>query len=129
MSRTAQLAEDRRRIQDEADPIGLLTEIAKGKPISILDWEGEIVGVDRPTIDHRVTAARELLRKIVPDLRSVDVTANEGAGITFVFDTAGVPLPGSQRAPIDADQVLDQVSGHLMKSIEDAVIEDDDDAD
>jgi len=111
-SRAEQLQQDRDRIR-RSDPIGVLIAVAQGKPLAKLDWEGGIIDFERPSMDHRIVAARELVKKIAPDLRSVDVTANEGAGLTFIIDTS-VPLPGSQkRIAINGDQVIDHIAQHI----------------
>ena len=103
----------------EADPIGFLSDVMRGKPIEELDWEGEFVGYARPSMDHRVVAARELLKKVVPDLKSVDVTAADNAGITFNFESP-IPLPHSQPVKtitVDADAAADQITDAILTSV------------
>lgn len=122
MPRKVELALDRERIM-KADPISFLSDVMAGKPVEELDWEGEVIGFQRPTVDHRVVAARELLKKVVPDLKSVDVTADGGAGVTFQFHSP-VALPNSQQK-LQADP--DALSSGLHR-IEDAIeVHDDDD--
>ena len=80
-------------------------------------------------MDHRIIAARELLKKIVPDLKAVDVTAAEGAGITFTFESP-IPLPNSQptnELTLPVEHAADQLAGVLRHRIEDATVEDDHD--
>jgi hypothetical protein len=60
-----------------------------------------------------VVAARELLKKVVPDLKSVDVTSADNAGITFKFESP-IPLPHSQplnQLTVDADEAANQLAG------------------
>ena len=129
LPRKVELALDRERITREADPIGFLSAVMKGLPVEELDWEGELIGYARPGMDHRIVAARELLKKIVPDLKAVDVTATAGAGLTFVFESP-IPLPNSQptrQLTVSADAAADQFAGVLRHNIEDTTVEDDDD--
>ena len=53
----------RERIESEADPIGFLCRVNRGD-----DVDGEI-----PTLDQRMTAAKILADKVLPDLRSVEM--------------------------------------------------------
>ena len=68
----------RERIEESGDPVGFLIKIMNGEALPILDANGEVTGHDLPTIEHRVTAAKELLKKIVPDLKSVEVSGGLG---------------------------------------------------
>jgi len=125
LPRKVELALDRERITREADPIGFLSAVMKGMPVEELDWEGELIGYARPGMDHRIVAARELLKKIVPDLKAVDVTTADGAGITFTFESP-IPLPNSQpvnELTLPAAAAADQLAGLLRHKIEDATIE------
>lgn len=101
MTREAQRAEDEQRLRDEAAPIELHTLIAEGMSVAQVDWEGNTVGLERPGRDHLVTAASELLKKVLLDLRSVDVTVAEDFGNTFLFDSYDVPLEESGKKIIN----------------------------
>ena len=126
--RKVELALDRERITREADPIGFLSAVMKGMPVAELDWEGEMIGHARPAMDPRIVAAREPLKKIVPDLKAVDVTAAEGVGIPFTFESP-IPLPNSQptnQLTLPAAVAADRLAGVLRHQIEDAIVEDGD---
>ena len=80
-------------------------------------------------MDHRIVAARELLKKIVPDLKALDVAAAQCAGITFTFESP-IPLPNSQptnQLTVSAEAAANQLAGVLRHQIEDAIVEVDDD--
>ena len=55
----------RERIHHEADPVGFLCRIVNG----------EVIDGKKPTLDQRLSAARDLAKKIVPDLKSQELTA------------------------------------------------------
>ncbi len=129
-SRRAQLAEDRDRIRREADPVGFLSQVAKGMPVGVLNWEGNLVELERPTLDHRITAARDLLSRITPSLKAVEVDMN-GSTEQQIKVLVNFPLPGSQigHSPveIDHDELIDHAAKQIGHNIEDAVLLDDDD--
>ena len=63
-------ATTRERIENEADPIGLLCRIANGEEIAAaLVKEAEEAQRIRPTLDQRMSAAQTLARKVQPDAR------------------------------------------------------------
>ena len=105
-------AATRKRIEESGDPVGFLISIMNGEPVSKLDADGNIVGYDKPNIDHRISAARELLKKLVPDLKAVEVGTANGEAITFQFQAA-VALPNSA-----AKQALP-----VVEAVADAVVE------
>ena len=67
-------------------PIETLCKIAKGEKIQCADAESasKRSGI-YPTIDQRLAAARILAGKIVPDMKSVDLSADGGAPLVFQF--------------------------------------------
>ncbi len=130
-SRRAQLAEDRDRIRREADPVGFLSQVAKGMPVGVLNWEGNLVDMERPTFDHRITAARDLLSRITPSLKAVEVDMN-GSTEQQIKVLVNFPLPGSRigHSPVeivDHDELIDHTAKQIGHNIEDAVLLDDDD--
>jgi hypothetical protein len=61
----------RARIERDADPIGFLTKIQKGEVIkAAVIKEGDISVDVAPTLDQRMTAAKILADKMVPNARS-----------------------------------------------------------
>ena len=74
-------------------PIETLCKIAKGEKIQAADSESasKRAGV-YPTLDQRLAAARILAGKIVPDMKSVDLSADGGAPFVFQF-IAGTTAP------------------------------------
>lgn len=116
MKRKEELAADRDRIMREGDPTGFLIAVMKGQPVEELDWAGETIGYARPSMDHRVVAARELLRKVIPDLKSVDVSQTTDTRVRFVFNSP-IPLPNSEPNLIEPttdtfEADLDQIEVH-----------------
>ena len=68
-------------------PIEILCRIAKGEKIQAAADTASAAkrhGIF-PTIDQRLTAARILAAKIVPDMKSVDLSADGGAPFVFQF--------------------------------------------
>ncbi len=67
-------------------PIEILCRIAKGEKIQAADSAStsKRIGI-YPTIDQRLAAARILAAKIVPDMKSVDLSADGGAPFVFQF--------------------------------------------
>jgi hypothetical protein len=107
-------AATRKRIEESGDPVGFLINIMNGNPVPKLDADGNIVGYDKPNIDHRVTAAKELLKKLVPDLKAVEVGTANGEAITFQFQSA-VAIPNSaarQTAP-----VVEQIAETIVEEV------------
>jgi hypothetical protein len=93
MSKRAKHDGTRDRIMAEADPLGLLIDIAAGRPIAELDWDGEVLGHLRPPAEMRMAAIMALQKKVVPDLKPVDADAIEGG--TVIQFVSPVPLPNS----------------------------------
>lgn len=68
-------AATRERIESEADPIGFLASIMLGEPIKaapVKDGESQVETY--PTVDQRVSAARILADKLVPNAKSKPIT-------------------------------------------------------
>ena len=75
-------------------PIEILCKIARGEKVQAaadIASASARVGVF-PTIDQRLAAARILAAKIVPDMKSVDLSADGGAPFVFQF-IAGTTAP------------------------------------
>lgn len=107
-----------------ADPIGFLIAVIRGEPLPVLDRSGAITGYERVEAPVRVAAAERLLRKIVPDLKAVDISG-DGGGITFRIESP-FALPGSDRSgQIDMTMTTNELA--RLRQIE--VAEDDDDDD
>ncbi len=107
----------RKRIEENGDPVGFLISVMNGEPVAKLDADGNIVSYDKPNIDHRVGAAKELLKKLVPDLKAVEVGTANGEAITFQFQSA-VAIPNSaakEVAPI-VGQVADTVVAEVVNA-------------
>jgi hypothetical protein len=115
-----EIAHDRDRIRKVADPVGFLSKIVKGDPVATYDWEGHVIGYDRPTIDHRTNAAKALLDKIAPSLKSIDLHADTESTMTFVFQSP-VPLPNgmgvTNQLTIDAHEVGNQLGSAANKLV------------
>ena len=99
---------DRERIR-AADPIAFLIGVIRGEPLPVRDLTGTITSYERVDAPVRVAAAERLLRKIMPDLKAVDISG-DGAGITFRIETP-FALPGSHRPEqIDATMSADELA-------------------
>lgn len=92
----------RERIETEADPVGLLTRIARGE---------EIDG-DKPTLEQRAHAARWLGAKVIPDAKEIPLALDVGevqsptdaikaAGVVIAAAGKGAILPGEAKAMMD----------------------------
>ncbi len=68
-------------------PIETLCKIAKGEKIQAAADSARASKREGiyPTIDQRLTAARILASKIVPDMKSVDLSGDGGAPFVFQF--------------------------------------------
>ena len=66
-------------------PIETLCKIAKGEKIQAADSDASKRAGVYPTLDQRLAAARILAGKIVPDMKSVDLSADGGAPFVFQF--------------------------------------------
>ena len=72
----------RRFINHRGRPLELLAAIADGRKVSAANPEkpGEIIRV-YPSLNERVSAARTLLNKLLPDLKSSELTGPDGAAL------------------------------------------------
>ena len=69
----------RERIAREADPIGLLIDVAKGNPIQAAkEKDTDDVALVRPTLEQRIAAAQMLARKVAPDMKAIEVDGSLG---------------------------------------------------
>ncbi|MCH9051134.1 MAG: hypothetical protein IIA72_08620 [Proteobacteria bacterium] len=75
--------ETREFIQKEADPIAFLCRVSRG-----LQFEASIIpgGTEKskmyPTLDQRLHAAQTLARKVLPDMKAIEMTGEAGAAIS-----------------------------------------------
>jgi hypothetical protein len=90
--RAAQSA-DRKRIRDAGVLDALLT-VARGEPLPVRDPAGEIVGWERPDVAVRVAVLEKLAQRVLPSLKSIELTGE--SGMTFVVN-APFAVPGSKR--------------------------------
>ena len=114
---------DRDRIR-AADPIAFLISVVRGEPLPVRDQSGAITGYERVEAPVRVAAAERLLRKIVPDLKAIDITGDGGA-ITFRIETP-FALPGSHR-PNQIEATIRTEELARLREIDIAEIDDGDD--
>ena len=73
----------RERIQREADPIGFLIDVANGKAIKAAfpsKDDGTKTGTVQiyPTLDQRIEAAQYLGKKLMPDLKAIEMSGELG---------------------------------------------------
>jgi hypothetical protein len=73
-------AASRERITELCDPIAFLARIVEGKAI-----DGQV-----PTLEQRMSAAKDLRRAIVPDLKSVEID-NESDNVQRVVYEFAIP--------------------------------------
>jgi hypothetical protein len=78
---------DRDRIR-KADPIGFLIKVMAGEPLPVVDVEGNVIGWERVDAVGRAATADRLLKRIVPELKSVELNS-EGGGINIVLRRLG----------------------------------------
>lgn len=73
----------RERIEREADPIGLLIDVVKGKRFkaAVAAGGGRKQAYVYPSIAQRKWAAHKLANKILPDVRAVKLGDQEGGDI------------------------------------------------
>lgn len=98
----------RERIETEADPVGLLTRIAKGE---------EIDG-DKPTLDQRAHAARWLGAKVVPDAKEAPISFEVGEikGPKDALSAVGSLIKATGKGevmPGEAKSVMDLLAAFL----------------
>ncbi len=69
----------RDRIQELADPIAFLADVMAGKRMVAAGEPGDKKKTWRyPTLAQRVQASETLLRKLLPDLKSTEITGADG---------------------------------------------------
>jgi hypothetical protein len=122
LSPAQQQQRDRERIR-KADPIGFLIQVMSGHPVPVYDIAGNIVRYDHFDPVARAAAADRMLKRIVPELKSVELNTGDG-GIQF---TLAVPfaVPGSARPEprmIEARITHDEIQQGIRR-VADAVIE------
>ncbi len=122
--RSIEMAEERDRIRRLCDPVGFLASVMSGKPVAVLDYEGEPVKYERPTMEHRIVAGRELLKKLLPDLKAVDLKAEGASGMVLNFHSP-IPLPNSR--PVHQIEVEAEDIANAARQIEAHVIDEEDD--
>ncbi len=68
----------------EGAPIAFLCNVVKGKRFSTAKEPGDSTRIHVfPTLDQRLTAARILVSKIVPDLKSVEHAGEDGGNLVI----------------------------------------------
>ena len=72
------------RIAKLADPLGFWLRVAKGRPVMVeAGRRGKPKVMHQPTLEHVFQAQERLLRKIIPDLKGLEM-AGEGGGALVV---------------------------------------------
>ncbi len=68
-------------------PVATLCKIAKGEKLMAAadSASASTRNAVYPTVDQRLAAARILAAKVVPDMKSIDMTADGGAPFVFQF--------------------------------------------
>ena len=79
----------KRQIADDADPVGFLSRIVEGRRIRV----GACASPDEiryayPSLDDRIAVAKILLAKLVPDVKSVEITGDPERPIVTVSASA-----------------------------------------
>lgn len=93
----------RQRIVREADPMGLLIDICNGKRVMTgFSAGGRKRAFVYPSVEDRVNAAKVLLGKVVPDLKSIEGNI-EASGDIHVT----VRSYGRRAAEIEAHRIID----------------------
>ena len=86
------------RIVRLADPIGVLCDIAIGKPMKVAPEPGSAVAIEvYPTMADRLQALTVLARKVMPDLRQVSV--DDGGQLVSVVLQLGQKVTVRGEAP------------------------------
>ena len=69
---------------NKADPIGFLIDVMRGKAIecAVLKEGREKKAKLYPTMDERLSAARQLANKIAPDQKAVEIGGEGGGPVT-----------------------------------------------
>jgi len=105
---------DRARIND-ADPVAFLISVMKGEPVPLRDEIGAVVGYQRSDdLSLRTAAADRLLKRVVPELRSIEATTE--TGVTFKI-VSPFELPGSRRQK--PDEVDGQIAYEQLEKLRD----------
>ncbi len=70
-------------IQKEADPIAFLCRVARGLQLEAALTPGDEKRTKLfPTLEQRVNAALALARKVLPDMKAIEMTGEAGAPIS-----------------------------------------------
>ncbi len=92
----------RDRIQELADPIAFLADVMAGKRMVAAGEPGEAKTTwVFPTLTQRIQASETLLRKLLPDLRSVENTGNLQPIFTEIVRTIFGPGGGPTKDQAD----------------------------
>ena len=97
-------AATRERIEKEADPVGFLINIMNGQPMPIYDKDGKEAGHQMPTAEHRVSAAKDLMKKIAPDLKAVEHSGDMSGGPVVFQVVSAINPPNSSPKKAKADE-------------------------
>ena len=99
------------RIVKLADPIGVLCDIAIGKPMKVAPEPGSAVAIEAyPTMADRIAALKVLAAKVMPDLKQVAV--DDGGSLVQVVLQLG------QKVTVEAPDVTDvhyEVAGPTLE--------------
>ena len=120
--RAAQAA-DRKRIR-EAGVLDALLTVARGEPLPVRDPAGDVVGWERPDVSVRVAVLEKLAQRVLPSLKSVELTGD--SGMTFVVN-APFAVPGSKRPGVLEAQMTHSQLEDGLRRVAEAVIEEEDD--
>jgi hypothetical protein len=94
--------------------------------LPVRDPAGEVVGWERPDVAVRVAVLEKLAQRVLPSLKSVELTGD--SGMTFVVN-APFAVPGSKRPGMLEAQMTHNEFEAGLRRVAEAVteVEDDDD--
>ena len=92
----------RNRILNESDPVGFLMNVMNGEPMSQL-IDGQMT-LSVPDARLRVEAAKHLLKKVMPDLKAVEVSDRSS---NMTYEDRLLEIVNGQKNP----KVVNQIEG------------------
>jgi hypothetical protein len=106
LNASARLELTRKRIGEEADPVGFLIRVAKGQRVKASPNDtGKYVRLVYPTMDQRMKANEILAAKVAPDLKAMDVTMDQsGNVIVKIMSQEGKVIDGKVVSPSQNSQ-------------------------
>ena len=85
-------AQTREFIQKEADPIAFLSRVCRGLQFEAALDPGDAKKAKMyPTLDQRLHAAQTLARKVLPDMKAIEMTGEAGAPISVRINLGAAP--------------------------------------